>query len=394
MVAAPNGGAPGAEAGALGTTHDERAESSTPPPDCALCRANLAAGNGHHPELCAGCASDVESSEAADLLGYVAAQPDHEPGTRTSGPVALSVPVDEFLAKDFPETKELIPGMIALGAHTLVSSPRGLGKSNFANTLAVSLSSGACTMPGFEVTEPAKVLYIDGEMQPRLVQDRTRMHAAMTDSDPEDLREDLRVISRVALQAEHGYRLPSLATPEGREWLIREIEVFGHQVVFVDTVRALMRHPEHSLNDEEGWRPVEELLAELSALNVSMVYLHHDGKGGDQLGTSAREFDPSYVLKMERPKRTGLGWCRFRLTETKGRMGPSFLAREYVLEPAYMGDGSVWSLVEEEAITKAERILQYHGRNPGATSAAIAETVGTTDSHVRSVLSKARRGAP
>ena len=302
----------------------------------------------------------------------------------------LARPLSEFMKVKYPAIEELIPGLLARGAHTLASAKRGLGKSNLATTIGVSLAAGTSTLPGFEVTRPHPVLYLDGEMVPGLVQDRFKLHLAMLGIEPRDISDHLRVVSRIAVQVETGQRLPSLATDAGREWLLRELDTFPATVIFVDTVRALMRHPEHSMNDEEGWRPCEELLAELSGRGVACFYIHHDGKGGDQLGTVAREFDPSYVLHMTPPKRPGVGLCRFRLQETKGRMGPTFAPREYVLGPGQEGVVE-WTIVEEEARTKAEKILEHSTRDPSASAATIAKAVGTTDSHVRSTLSKARR---
>ena len=303
---------------------------------------------------------------------------------------SIARPLDEFMGIEYPDVEELIPGLLARGAHTLASAKRGLGKSNFATTIAVSLAAGTSTLPRFDVAHRAKVLYVDGEMPPRLVQERFSLHLSMLGIGPQDVSDYLRTVSRIAVQQETGQRLPSLATEDGREWLLRELDAFPAEVVFVDTVRALMRHPQYSMNDEEGWRPCEELLAELSARSVSVFYLHHDGKGGEQLGTAAWEFDPSYVLHMKPPKRAGVGLCRFRLEETKGRLGPTFAPREYVLGPDPDG-ASVWTLVEEEAQTKAEKILDYSTRHPNATAATIAAAISTTDSHVRSTLSKARR---
>lgn len=301
-----------------------------------------------------------------------------------------SRPLGEFMAAEFPEVEELVPGLFAVGAHTLGSAPRGLGKSQFATTWSVSIAAGQSTMPGFEVSRRAAVLYLDGEMPPKLMQERFAQHLEMVGAVPDDFNDWLHPVSQLDVWNHTGNPLPSLATPQGRDWLNRELDAFPAELIVIDTVRALMRHPEHSLSDEEGWRPCEQLLAELSAEGVSVFYLHHDGKSGDQLGTSAREFDPSYVLKMKAPKRAGIGWCRFRLEETKGRLGPTFMPREYVLEPDADG-GTVWQLVHEQEGTKAERILRHYQNNPNATSSAIAETVGTTDSHVRSVISKARR---
>lgn len=303
---------------------------------------------------------------------------------------AVSVPVSEFLAATYKTTEELIPGLLAVGAHTLIHAPRGLGKSHLVYALGVSLAAGRSTLPGFDVTRRTRALLIDGEMTPGLVQSRLRTHLDSTDGAGVDGY--LNVVSKIGLLVDRGLRLPSLATPEGRAWLLQELDAFPAEVIFVDTCRALMRHPDFGLNDEEGWRPVEELLAELSARGVALCYSHHDGKGGDQLGTSAREFDPSYVVHLERPKRRG-GFLRFVMSETKGRLGPSFTPRELVFEPGSAGEGGVWSVVDGEEKTKADLILHYSASRKGATPLEIAEACRTTPAHVRSVLSKARRSA-
>ncbi len=312
-----------------------------------------------------------DAAERLAIMAYEAPEWTPVANEDESKKPTFALPVDEFLLEAFPDIDELIPGILASGAHTLATSPRGAGKSQLATAFAVSLAAGRSALPGFEVKRQTPCRYPDGEIPTRLVQERTNLHLETVKAEPHELTDHLHVISRVAVQMQTALRLPSLATVQGRDWLLRELDRFPARVVFIDTVRALMRHPNYSLNDEEGWRPCEELLAELSAAGVSVFYCHHDGKGGHQLGTSAREFDPSYVLHLTAPKRKGGGWCRFCIEETKGRLGPTFEPREYVLEPDAASSGSVWTIVEGQTQTKGERILQHRRQHPAVCSGRV-----------------------
>jgi hypothetical protein len=89
----------------------------------------------------------------------------------------LTVP--EFLALDLgSQVQSLVPDMIYPGCITFVVSPRGLGKSNMAIALALALAQGGRFREA--PLAPARVLLLDRDNPPSLVQQRLRKWGGAT----------------------------------------------------------------------------------------------------------------------------------------------------------------------------------------------------------------------
>ena len=54
-------------------------------------------------------------------------------------------------------------------------------------------------------------------------------------------------------------------------------------------------------NDAESWNPIQEWLLRLRRRGVSVLIIHHAGKGGEQRGTSRREDVLDTSLSLRRP---------------------------------------------------------------------------------------------
>ena len=54
-------------------------------------------------------------------------------------------------------------------------------------------------------------------------------------------------------------------------------------------------------NDAESWNPIQEWLLRLRRRGVSVLIVHHAGKGGEQRGTSRREDVLDTSISLRRP---------------------------------------------------------------------------------------------
>jgi hypothetical protein len=88
----------------------------------------------------------------------------------TSARVQTRFTASELLAREFPEPRWAVPGLIADGLTLLAGAPK-LGKSWFALNLAVAIASGGKALGGKEVTQ-GSVLYLALEDIPRRLQSR------------------------------------------------------------------------------------------------------------------------------------------------------------------------------------------------------------------------------
>ena len=110
--------------------------------------------------------------------------------------------------------------------------------------------------------------------------------------------------------------MPNLATRDGQEAVSPFLE--GVDLVVLDNLATLARHGRS--NDEESWLPVQGWLLDLRRRGLSVLMIHHQGKGGDQRGTSAKEDILDTVISLNRPNdyRAEQG-ARFEVHLTKAR---------------------------------------------------------------------------
>ena len=90
--------------------------------------------------------------------------------TKDKAALLHAIGVGELMALDLPERKKLTPWLIE-GGLVMVYGPRGVGKTFFTLSLAISLASGQPFLK-WPVEEPVGVLLIDGEMALGELRDR------------------------------------------------------------------------------------------------------------------------------------------------------------------------------------------------------------------------------
>ncbi|MDW3094609.1 MAG: AAA family ATPase [Gammaproteobacteria bacterium] len=158
----------------------------------------------------------------------------------------------------------------------LVHAPTGVGKSWFCWSLAVGIASGK-GFADWACENPAKVLIIDGEMQPDDLQDRLKflMHCLeLSDEQKEVLKNNLLVIARQdqALDTE----FPDLHDPEGQEILLDDIRTLNPEVVILDNLSTLADLPDE--NAASSYNSIFKFLTRLKQERTGIL-VHHDRKG-------------------------------------------------------------------------------------------------------------------
>jgi len=200
------------------------------------------------------------------------------------------VSVAEFLSMDFPPRENLLNPILPTQGLVMIHAFRGIGKTHVSLGVAVAVASGGKFLR-WEAEKPRGVLFIDGEMPAITIKERLS-HAIINAE--KELTAPLHIITP-DLQ-EHG-TMPNLSTIEGQ--LMLEPFLKDVSLVIVDNISTLCR--EGRENEAESWLPVQGWALRLRALGKSVLFVHHDGKGGQQRGTSRKEDVLDTVIYLKKP---------------------------------------------------------------------------------------------
>jgi putative DNA primase/helicase len=217
----------------------------------------------------------------------------------------------------------------------MLHAMRGIGKTFISLSVAYAVASGGKLFDRWGAPKPARVLFLDGEMPARTLQERLASIVAGSNSEVPD-NDYLRILTPDMQDGP----MPNLATREGQEAVAPFLE--GVDLVIMDNLATLARHGRS--NDEESWLPVQGWLLELRRLGLSALMVHHQGKGGDQRGTSAKEDILDTIIRLDRPKdyRPEQG-ARFEIHLTKARGICGEDAKPFEAQLATMGRVLTWT---------------------------------------------------
>jgi putative DNA primase/helicase len=222
-----------------------------------------------------------------------AARKAEEAGEAAGPPRLRCVDIGEFLRMDIPEREMLVAPILPQQGLAMLHAYRGIGKTYAALSIANAAASGGTAMSRWKAVRPCRVLFIDGEMPAYTLRERLAGICAGADAAPPD-PDYLRILTP---DLQDG-AMPNLAVREGQEAIepfLRDVEL-----VVLDNLATLARHGR--ANDEESWLPVQGWLLSLRRRGVSVLLVHHEGKGGTQRGTSGKEDILDTVFRFARPK--------------------------------------------------------------------------------------------
>ncbi|HKD17257.1 MAG TPA: AAA family ATPase [Thermoanaerobaculia bacterium] len=208
-------------------------------------------------------------------------------------PPYVVVGADTFAVKKF-DAREYIQEPYYLEKNIgMFHGWRGTGKTAVAVGVSLATSTGGQFLR-WRSPKARRVLYIDGELpaetlQKRIVDVARASKLAYTDN--------LRILTP-DLQPE-GLRIPNLADPAGQQIIDEIIERENPEVVVFDNLSTLCRSGEE--NDAAPWQVMQDWLVSLRSRRRSPLLIHHDGKGGDQRGTSKREDVLDFSIQLKRP---------------------------------------------------------------------------------------------
>lgn len=234
---------------------------------------------------------DESIERGAALLDNAAPEGSAEPVERAIARVR-SLDAGELLTHAFPPQEPILGPWLRKQTLAMLHAWRGIGKTHVALGIAYAVASGGSFLK-WKADRPRKVLYIDGEMPGAVIQERLRAIVASADGQPEPPLGYLRIVTPDVQE----FALPDLATREGQRDYDNVIQDAG--LIVADNLSALCRQgPE---NEGESWLPVAAWALELRREGRSVLFVHHDGKNGQQRGSSRREDLLDVVVSLSRP---------------------------------------------------------------------------------------------
>jgi len=189
------------------------------------------------------------------------------------------ITLGDLLDLELPERRVLLSPWLRTGESAMVWAPTGIGKSWFALSVALAVAGGGEVL-GWKASAPARVLYIDGEMNAAEVQDRMRllMMGAVEGLDPAAARRNLVIQCRQ--QQELTVAFWDMLNSVDHDALIAELTRRRFDLVLFDNFTTLS----DSLADENSagaMKPALTLLLRLKAAQIGTVLVHHANKAGD-----------------------------------------------------------------------------------------------------------------
>jgi len=228
----------------------------------------------------------------------------------------------DLLTMELPPLNFLFEPLLTEGGTGEMWGWRGTGKSFLATEMAMGIALGKPTLfPNSEagggnwpVKRAYRVLYVYGEMHGSMIKQRAN---------------DIANGHGMALPPQEGFGIvskdfqknwrPRLEELRNRKFIEERIFGGGYDLVIFDNLSTLW--PAAQEGEGERTAVLCDWFADLNQRGVSVIYLHHAGKGGDQRGGSEKEDMLDFVISLKNPpgyKREQQLRCDVEITKIRG----------------------------------------------------------------------------
>ena len=267
-----------------------------------------------------------------------------------------------LLATQLPPRKKILP-WLPEGGLMMVAAERGIGKTYFALSLAYAIANGQSFMK-FAVTEPAGVLYIDGEMA--LADIRERLMAIATHPPIASLH----ILSHEWFYNQFERDL-YITDPQVQDALLTQLNKDASlRVVIFDNLSSLTQLREDKGDD---WRTnMLPFMIACRRRGVAIVLVHHCNKTGEQRGTGAREDHLDTSIKLTRVAGDmSYEGCRFKVNFTKARGVYGKEIEPFIATLIHQDNQVTWDISAIEESTR-DRFIQLV-QSSGTTGVTVTE---------------------
>ena len=291
--------------------------------------------------------------------------------------------LSEFFSLEIKPREMLLAPIVPQKGLVMLYASRGTGKTLIALGIAYAVATGTKFLK-WTAPKPRRVLLIDGEMPAADLQQRlANMVAGATGAvaNPGSLN-----ILCGDLIEEGG--IGNLASIEIQAELDHWLD--GIDLLILDNLSSLTAVIRD--NDAESWGPVQEWLLRLRRRGISVLIVHHAGKGGQQRGTSRREDVLDTSISLRRPEDYApTEGARFEVHIEKGRSVHGEDAKPFEAKMEECAGTAIWTMREIADVNEA-RVKAL--LDDGLVLRDIADETGLSKSTVHRIKKKieAERG--
>jgi hypothetical protein len=238
---------------------------------------------------------------AAELIERVDEQLTSIRRPRTDNPAKV-IGLRELLTMEMPPLEYVFEPLLTVGGTGEIYGWRGTGKSLITTWMSLRISSGSALLfpnphagGNWPIRRRSRVLYVYGEMHGQMIKQRAWQIARGEGLDrlPED--EWFGVMCK---DFQKSWR-PNISTPQNRKIIEDRIQSGGYRVVVLDNISTLW--PSSQEGEGERSATLTDWYNDLNQDGISVIFLHHAGKGGTQRGSSEKEDMLDFVLRLQRP---------------------------------------------------------------------------------------------
>lgn len=288
--------------------------------------------------------------------------------------------VSEFLKIDLKPKKVILYPWVSEYAIIMIYGDRGVGKTMFVIGLLDAITRGTPFGP-WETINPARCLYLDGEMPP---QDTAERFNFLSNG---DRKEKLFIYSDTYANS-LGIQAANLLDSEWRKCMKEILLQKKIRVWVLDNIASLA--PGIDENSKQDWDPINKWFLELRAAGVTTIFLHHANKDGRQRGTSGREDNIDISILLDWPKNYHKeDGTRFVVKFEKSRIRHKDLYLiadiEFWLRPDEQGS-HVWTFGSVKKQNKAQ-VLRMIGEGMAANK--IADELKISEGRVSQIKTEA-----
>lgn len=225
-------------------------------------------------------------------------------GTAKKGLAKVICTSTDFIKRKIQAPTMLLHPWLTEQSLNLLYGPRGAGKTWLCNILAVALTRmeayNTDAIGPWYVKNGTGVLFVDGEMNNHMLQDRIKELARpLPNEDPEN---PLLILSGHDYSNTNDTQLNlDKVTRRTIYDILRDRKDI--QIVILDNISALF--PGLDENSKQDWDEINQWLISLRHLGKTVILVHHASKEGKQRGTSGREDAMDTIINVDQHKDLG-----------------------------------------------------------------------------------------
>ncbi|RLC88503.1 MAG: hypothetical protein DRJ03_02530 [Chloroflexi bacterium] len=219
----------------------------------------------------------------------------------------------------------------------MIHAPTGLGKTNFAMSLAACLAEGKDFLK-WKIPAKKRILYIDGELSMNGLQRQVQNNAGAC-----DISTITGVFDFITPDLLPNGGMENLTDPLKQAWINRHIADLKPHVIVFDSLLTCFQGTTES---QETWESIQAWMIKLRKDGICVILIHHDNKSGkEQAGFSNKTIVMNQIVHLtatpEHDQSTGM-MMHFEFMKHRDLIG----AEIEVFELGYRTKGGTLNKIE------------------------------------------------